>query len=63
MEFSLAIELKLAVVYTGYFVGLTPIGNSHINIGKSRDEARHMINSNNIVQRRHSSFMMDGRTR
>ena len=26
-----------------------------------KDEARHMMNSNNIVQRRHSLFMMDGR--
>ena len=38
MEFSLVIELKIACVDTGYFVGLTPIGNSHINIGKSRDK-------------------------
>ena len=35
MEFSLVIELKIAYADTGYFVGLTPIGNSHINIGKS----------------------------
>ena len=28
MEFSLVIELKLAVVDTGYFVGLTPAENS-----------------------------------
>ena len=34
MEFSLVIELKLAVVYTGYFVGLTPIENSQTKIGK-----------------------------
>jgi hypothetical protein len=38
MEFSLVIELKIAYVDTDYFVGLTPTGNSHINIGKSRDE-------------------------
>ena len=30
MEFSLVIELKLDVVYTGYFVGLTPAENSQI---------------------------------
>ena len=29
MEFSLVIELKLVVVDTGYFVGLTPIENSN----------------------------------
>ena len=28
MKFSLVIELKLAIVDTGYFVGLTPIENS-----------------------------------
>ena len=38
MVFSLVIELKIACVDTGYFVGLTPTGNSHINIGKSCDE-------------------------
>jgi hypothetical protein len=27
IEFSLVVELKLAVVDTGYFVRLTPIGN------------------------------------
>ena len=35
MEFSLVIELKLAVVDTGYFVGLTPAENSQTQIGKS----------------------------
>ena len=30
MEFSLVIELKPAVVDTGYFVGLTPAENSQI---------------------------------
>ena len=30
MEFSLVIELKIACVDTGYFVGLTPVGNSQI---------------------------------
>ena len=30
MEFSLVIELKLAIVNTGYFVGLTPAENSQI---------------------------------
>ena len=33
MEFSLVIELKLAVVDTGYFVVLTPSGNSQIQFG------------------------------
>ena len=33
MEFSLVIELKLAVVDTGYFVGLTPTKNSQIQSG------------------------------
>ena len=30
MEFSLVIELKIACVDTGYFVGLTPAKNSQI---------------------------------
>jgi len=34
MEFSLVIELKLVVVDTGYFVGLTPAENSHTQIGE-----------------------------
>ena len=34
MEFSLVIELKLAIVDTGYFIGLTPIENSQTQIGK-----------------------------
>ena len=34
MEFSLVIELKLAVVDTGYFVGLTPVENSQTKIGE-----------------------------
>ena len=33
MEFSLVIELKLAVVDTGYFVELTPAENSQTQIG------------------------------
>ena len=33
MESSLVIELKVACVDTGYFVGLTPVGNSQIQIG------------------------------
>ena len=36
MEYSLVIELKIALVDTGYFVGLTPVGNSQFNLGKSR---------------------------
>ena len=38
MASSLVIELKIALVETGYFVGLTPTGNSQFNLGKSRDE-------------------------
>ena len=34
MEFSLVIELKLAVVDTGYFVGLTPVEKSQTKIGE-----------------------------
>ena len=34
IEFSLVIELKLAVVYTCYFVGLTPAENSQTQFGK-----------------------------
>ena len=34
MEFSVVIELKLAIVDTGYFVGLTPIENSQTKIGE-----------------------------
>ena len=35
MEFSLVIELKLAIVDTGYFVRLTPVENSQTQMGKS----------------------------
>ena len=39
MEFSLVIELNVACVDTGYFIGLTPAENSQIQFGKkSRDE-------------------------
>ena len=34
IEFSLVIELKLAIVDTGYFVGWTPIENSQTQIGE-----------------------------
>ena len=34
MEFSLVIELKLTVLDTGYFVGLTPTENSQTQIGE-----------------------------
>ena len=34
MEFSVVIELKLAIVDTGYFVGLTPAENSQTQFGK-----------------------------
>jgi hypothetical protein len=36
MKSSLVIELKIALVATGYFVRLTPTGNSQFNLGKSR---------------------------
>ena len=38
MESSLVIELKIALVDTAYFVGLTSSGNSQFNLGKSQDE-------------------------
>ena len=38
MESSLVIELKNVLADTGYFVGLTPIGHSQFNLGKTRDE-------------------------
>ena len=38
MESSLVIELKIALVDTGYFVGLTSVGNSQFNLGKLWDE-------------------------
>ena len=38
IESSLVIELKIALVDTRYFVGLTSVGNSQFNLGKSRDE-------------------------
>ena len=34
IEFSLVIELKLVVVDTGYFVGLTSTENSQTQIGE-----------------------------
>ena len=38
MESRLVIELKIALVDIGYFAGLTPVGNSQFNLGKSWDE-------------------------
>ena len=35
MESSLVIELKVALADTEYFVGLTHVGNSQFNLGKS----------------------------
>ena len=35
MESSLVIELKIALVDIGYFVGLTPTRNSQFNLGKT----------------------------
>ena len=43
MKSSLVIELKIALVDTGYFVGLTSVGNSQFNLGKSRDEFKSEI--------------------
>jgi hypothetical protein len=34
MESSLVIELKIACVDIGYFVGLTPVENTQIQFGK-----------------------------
>ena len=34
MEFGLVIELKIACVDTGYFVGLTPVANYQIQFEK-----------------------------
>ena len=34
MKFSLVIELKLAIVDTGYFVGLISVENSQTKIGE-----------------------------
>ena len=38
MVSRLILSRKYALVDTGYFVRLTPAGNSQINLGKSRDE-------------------------
>ena len=40
MESSLVIELKIALADNGYFVGLTPVGNSQFNLGTSRDKSK-----------------------
>ena len=61
MESSLVIELKITCVDTGYFVGLTPVGNSQFNLGKSRDEFKSEMKQG-TCQIRHSSFIMDERT-
>jgi hypothetical protein len=55
MESSLVIELKIACVDTGYFIGLTPAENSQFNLGQSRDEFKSemkqgMTNFNNFAQ-------------
>ena len=44
MEFSLVIELKIACVDTGYFLGLTHVETLKFNLGKSRDEFTLEIN-------------------
>jgi hypothetical protein len=41
MEFSLVIELKIACVDTGYFVGLTCAGNSQYPIWASQEINSH----------------------
>jgi len=38
MESTLVIELKIALVDTGYFVRLSPVANSQFDLGKTRDE-------------------------
>ena len=38
IQSSLVIKLKIALVDTSYFVGLTPVENSQFNLVKSRDE-------------------------
>ena len=38
MESSLVIELKIGLVDTRYFVGLTPVEKSQFNLGKTQDE-------------------------
>ena len=68
MDFSLVIELKLAIVDTDYFVGLTlcrKLSNSNWGspeINSQGDDARHMNSKKNFSQRRPSSFFMEGRT-
>ena len=42
MESSLVIELKIALADTRYFVGLTRVGNSQFNLGKTRDDKSEM---------------------
>jgi hypothetical protein len=43
MEPSLVIELKVACVDTGYFIGLTHAENSQFNLGKSRGKFKSKI--------------------
>ena len=67
MESSLVIELKIALVDIGYFVGLTPARNSQFNLGKSRDEFKSEMKQgtcqNPITLRKedttHSSWMKE----
>ena len=44
MESSLVIELKIALADTGYFVGLTPVGNSQFNLDKSQYKFKSKMN-------------------
>jgi hypothetical protein len=56
IEFSLVVEIKLTVVDTGYFVGLTPIGNFQTQSEKVNrwihieDELR-QVNSKNFAKK------------
>jgi hypothetical protein len=50
MESSLVIELKVACVDTGYFVGLTPARNFQFNLGS------HEMNSNKRWSKAHDEL-------
>jgi hypothetical protein len=63
MESSLVIELKIACVDIGYFIGLTPAGNSQFNLGKSWDEFKSEMKQGTWrTSTRHSSFIIDVKT-
>ena len=58
MESSLVIELTIASVDIGYFVGLTPVENSQIQSGQVKrwihigDKSRNATNFNNFAQKK-----------